>query len=186
MQGIIRIIGGEWRGRKLKVPALPNLRPTPDRVRETLFNWLMPMITGAHCLDAFAGSGALGFEALSRGASQVVMVDSAREVVNLLKEEAAIFKTERADIYQAELPDQLKIPHQPFDIVFLDPPYSTGVLKRCCLFLEERGFLADEAHIYLEAAENIIATELPANWQIIKSKKTGQVAYHLVLRKKPC
>src|SRR6476620_1233251 len=98
-KGQIRIIGGEWRGRKLKVANLPNLRPTPDRVRETLFNWLATIIPGTYCLDAFAGSGALGFEALSRGAEHVVMIDASAEVVALLQQELINFKAKNADIY---------------------------------------------------------------------------------------
>src|SRR6185437_16727876 len=118
-KGQIRIIGGEWRGRKIKVPDIQDLRPTPDRVRETLFNWLSNIVPGAYCLDAFAGSGALGFEALSRGAKHVVMVDASLEVVSLLKEELVVFKSDRADVYRANLPQQLKTPTHKFDIVFL-------------------------------------------------------------------
>lgn len=181
-KGQIRIIGGEWRGRKIKVPNIPDLRPTPDRVRETLFNWLSTTIPGAYCLDAFAGSGALGFEALSRGAKHVVMVDASPEVISLLKEELLIFKSDRADIYRANIPQQLKIPEQKFDIVFLDPPFSQNILLPCCFYLEEHGFLADEAYIYLETGKTLEEHVLPAHWKIVKSKKAGQVAYHLVQR----
>ena len=181
-QGQIRIIGGEWRGRKLKVPDVANLRPTPDRVRETLFNWLAPVIVGAHCLDAFAGSGALGFEALSRGAGRVVMVDDSLVVVKLLQEEVLMLKTANAEIYRGRMPSQLKNPAKPFDIVFLDPPFQQDLLLPTCHYLEENGFLAERAHIYLEAKENLAEDALPANWELIKSKKAGQVAYHLVLR----
>lgn len=180
--GIIRIIGGMWRGRKLKVPEVKDLRPTPDRVRETLFNWLAQHLPGAYCLDAFAGSGALGFEALSRGAQHVVMVDASRQVVSLLKEAASHFKTEQAEIYCASIPEQLKSPTKPFDIVFLDPPYQQPVLLPTCFWLEEKGFLANTAYIYLEARQVLTEQDLPPHWQIIKSKQAGQVAYHLVLR----
>ena len=182
MKGQIRIIGGEWRGRKLKVPDLPDLRPTPDRVRETLFNWLAGIVPGAICLDAFAGSGALGFEALSRGASYVVMIDQSPRVISLLKEEFAVFKATNAEVYQARLPGQLKKYKKPFDIVFLDPPYKENVLLPCCFYLEEQGFLADEAYIYMEANTALGEKDLPSRWKIIKSKKAGQVAYHLVRR----
>lgn len=182
LKGQIRIIGGEWRGRKIKVPAISNLRPTPDRVRETLFNWLANKVPGAYCLDAFAGSGALGFEALSRGAKHVVMVDSSYEVVKLLKEELMIFKANNADVYQARVPQQLKNPDQPFDIVFLDPPYNQDLLIPSCAFLEEKGFLADQAYIYLEAKTVLDEKQLPTNWRIIKNKKAGQVMYHLAER----
>ena len=183
-QGQIRIIGGEWRGRKLKVPDVAHLRPTPDRIRETLFNWLAPVIAGATCLDAFAGSGALGFEALSRGAAHVVMVDDSLDVVKLLQQEAQMLKAQNIEIYRARLPAQLNAPQKPFDIVFLDPPFQQDLLLPMCTYLEEKGFLAERAHIYLEASETIQENALPANWQLLKSKKTGQVAYHLALREK--
>lgn len=181
-QGQVRIIGGQWRGRKLKVPDVTGLRPTPDRVRETLFNWLQPVIVGAHCLDLFAGSGALGFEALSRGASQVVMVDQAMKVIDGLRQQAALLGAKQAEIYQAQAPQQLRVPTQPFDIVFLDPPFQENLLLPCCDYLETHGFLADKAYIYLEAKESLDASQLPAQWQLLKIQKAGQVAYHLVLR----
>lgn len=179
-QGQIRIIGGQWRGRKLAVPDVPHLRPTPDRVRETLFNWLAPVIQDAHCLDPFAGSGALGFEALSRGAAQVVMVDADAAVVKLLKEEAAILKTNAADINQAHAPHQLKKPKQKFNIVFLDPPFQQDLLLPTCFYLAEHDFLVDDAWIYLEANKEIHSSDLPAGWEIVKTKKAGQVWYQLV------
>jgi 16S rRNA (guanine966-N2)-methyltransferase len=182
-QGIIRIIGGEWRGRKLKVPEVPHLRPTPDRVRETVFNWLAPYIAGSRCLDMFAGSGALGFEALSRGAAFVVMVDDSPVVTTLLQEELRLFKSEKAEIYRAKAPLQLKAPDQPFNIVFLDPPYNENLLLPCCFYVEEKGFLAKDAYIYLEAREALEEAKLPANWELLKSKRAGQVAYHLIKRK---
>jgi 16S rRNA (guanine966-N2)-methyltransferase len=181
-KGQIRIIGGEWRGRKIKVPNIPDLRPTPDRVRETLFNWLSSTIPGAYCLDAFAGSGALGFEALSRGAKHVVMVDASSEVVALLNEELVAFKAEHADIYKANMPQQLRIPKNKFDVVFLDPPFSQDLLLPCCFYLEEYNLLAPVAYIYLEAKNPLEEQDLPSNWKVIKSKKAGQVMYHLVQR----
>lgn len=182
-EGIIRIIGGTWRGRKLKVPDVANLRPTPDRVRETLFNWLAPFIAGSRCLDMFAGSGALGFEALSRGALHVVMVDDSAIVTRLLREELQVFKAENAEIYQAKAPLQLKAPKNPFNIVFLDPPFADNLLLSCCFYLEENAFLAPDALLYLEARETLDEALLPENWQILKSKRAGQVAYHLIKRK---
>lgn len=179
--GEIRIIGGIWRGRKLKVPDIPDLRPTPNRIRETLFNWLAPVIQGARCLDAFAGSGALGFEALSRGASSVVMVDYSKAVIDLLKAEANILQATQADIYQAIAPKSLR-PAQ-FDIVFLDPPFKQSVLIPCCFYLEEHQFLATEAYIYMESSRSIAANELPIHWELLKSKRAGDVYYHLALRK---
>lgn len=182
MQGEVRIIGGEWRGRKLKVPSLKNLRPTPDRVRETLFNWLMSDIVGAICLDAFAGSGILGFEALSRGASFVVLVDQSSSVIAVLQEELNRFNIKNAEMYRADVPFGLKNPLKPFDIVFLDPPYQENLLLPTCFYLEENHFMAKQALVYLESSELIEQKDLPKNWEIIKNKKTGQVAYHLVKR----
>lgn len=180
--GIIRIIGGTHRGRKLKVPDVTGLRPTPDRVRETLFNWLAPHIAGARCLDLFAGSGALGFEAQSRGASHVVMVDQSLVAIKVLKEEIEMLKAENIEAYQATVPDQLRPPTKPFDVVFLDPPYQHDLLIPCCFYLEENGFLAPEALIYLEAKEAIQESDLPPGWKLLKTKQAGQVAYHLAVR----
>ncbi len=175
----MRIIGGMWRGRKLTVPHVPGLRPTPDRVRETLFNWLMSVTHGAYCLDPFAGSGALGFEALSRGAAKVVMVDQSSHVVQSLQKECERFKTTQVEIYCATVPQALKQPLRPFDIVFLDPPYQENLLLPTCFFLQSQSFLADQAYIYLEAKDPIVETDLPKGWKIIKAKKAGQVVYHL-------
>ena len=150
-QGWVRIIAGHWRGRRLKVPDIKDLRPTPDRVRETLFNWLSSTIQGARCLDLFAGSGVLGFEALSRGASYVEMVDQSAEVIKLLQEELSLLGAGNANIYPCKVPDQLRPAAQQFDIVFLDPPYQADLLLPCCRYLEENGYLSDSAYIYLEA-----------------------------------
>ena len=181
-QGTVRIIAGQWRSRRLKVAEGKDLRPTPDRVRETLFNWLAPVIAGARCLDLFTGSGVLGFEALSRGASFAVMVDEAPEVIKLLQEQLAVFGANNAEVYRARIPAQLKAAAQPFDVVFLDPPYQSGLLLPVCHYLEEHGFLAEGAYIYLEANTVIKDNDLPAGWHILKCKQAGQVAYHLAQR----
>lgn len=180
--GTVRIIAGEWRGRRLKVPDIKDLRPTPDRVRETLFNWLAPYLPDAHCLDLFAGTGVLGFEALSRGAASIVLVDASPEVVKVIKEQLVQFKASGGDVYRAEIPQQLHVPVQPFDIVFLDPPYQSGLLLSTCQYLETHGFLAENALLYLEASETIKDNDLPSNWRIIKTSQAGQVAFHLVKR----
>ncbi len=182
--GTVRIIAGQWRGRRLKVPDCKDLRPTPDRVRETLFNWLAPYIAGARCLDLFAGSGVLGFEALSRGAASAVMVDESPEVVQLLLQALTYFQASNGFAYRAKVPEQLKLALEPFDVVFLDPPYQSGLLLPTCRYLEEQHFLADGALIYLEASTPIKSSDLPEGWHIIKSSKAGQVAYHLVKREK--
>lgn len=181
-KGQVRIIAGKWRGRRLKVLDLEGLRPTPDRVRETLFNWLTSFIQGACCLDLFAGTGVLGFEALSRGAAWVVMVDQSAEVVTLLQDELDQFGVDNAIIYRAAVPNQLQTPAQPFDIVFLDPPYQENILLPCCHYLEEHHFLAKQAYIYLEAQQAIQESDLPAGWRLLKSGKAGNVFYHLAYR----
>src|SRR5579862_5476372 len=164
--GFVRIIAGKWRSRRLKVPDVKDLRPTPDRVRETLFNWLAPMISGSHCLDLFAGTGVLGFEALSRGAQYVVMVDQSAAVVSHLQEALHTLEADNAAIYQAVVPKQLRPAQQPFDIVFLDPPYQSNLLTICSFYLEENHFLAPVAYIYLEANHIIKDNELPSNWRL--------------------
>lgn len=184
MPGSVRIIAGQWRGRKLKVPDIKDLRPTPDRVRETIFNWLQPHLQGARCLDLFAGSGVLGFEALSRGASYVEMVDQALEAVNLLQAELEQFQATNASVYRANVPTQLRPTTQPFDIVFLDPPYQANLLLPCCEYLENHHYLANSAWIYLEANAAIEDNVLPSSWRLIKSKRAGQVYYHLAHREK--
>jgi 16S rRNA (guanine966-N2)-methyltransferase len=183
--GQVRIIGGLWRGRKLTVPDLPGLRPTPDRVRETLFNWLQAALPGAHCLDLFAGSGALGFEALSRGAGYVAMVDQSVQIVAGLQAQAKTFQAQHLEIYVGHVPQQLRAPKKPFDIVFLDPPFAENLLLLCCEYLEEKHFLADGAYIYMETGGVLNETDLPANWQLLKTKKAGRVHYHLAQRNQP-
>ncbi len=182
MRGQVRIIGGEWRGRKLTIPEHSEVRPTPDRVRETLFNWLAPLLPGARCLDLFAGSGALGFEALSRGAKEVVMVDQSAAVVKLLTEELKHFKATGGLVYQAKIPQHWPAFSQIFDIVFLDPPYREKLLQPVSFALEEKGLLAGPAYIYLESGTTLSEKELPPGWEIIKHKKAGQVGYYLVKR----
>lgn len=181
-RGQVRIIGGQWRGRKLTIPEHSEVRPTPDRVRETLFNWLAPLLPDACCLDLFAGSGVLGFEALSRGAKEVVMVDQSPIVVKMLRAELQHFKATGGVIYQAKIPEHWPLFAKVFDIVFLDPPYRENLLLPASFALEEKGLLADPAYIYLESGKEIKDDELPSGWLIIKHKKAGQVGYYLVKR----
>lgn len=181
-QGQIRIIGGLWRGRLLKVPDVKDLRPTPNRVRETLFNWLAPHIAGARCLDLFAGSGALGFEALSRGALWVEMVDVSSVVTAALQETLVALKVNNANVVRASVPSGLPLPQKKFDIVFLDPPFQEDLLLPTCHYLESHDFLSDGAFIYLEAKDTIKDNQLPSTWRLVKSKQAGQVAYHLAQR----
>ncbi len=180
--GFVRIIAGKWRGRRLPVPAVDGLRPTPDRVRETLFNWLAPFIVDTNCLDLFAGTGALGMEALSRGAKKVVLVDQSPIVVQKLKETLAMLQCVDGEVYCAELPTQLAPVTTPFNLVFLDPPYQSDLLFKTCDFLEKNHYLAQQALIYLEANALILDNQLPSSWHIIKSQKAGNVFYHLAKR----
>jgi 16S rRNA (guanine966-N2)-methyltransferase len=182
--GMIRIIAGQWRGRKLIVPDVKDLRPTPDRVRETLFNWLNPYIPNAYCLDLFAGSGALGVESLSRGAAHVTLVDQSTEAIRLLQKQLQAWGASNATVYRAQLPEQLQRSSHRFDIVFLDPPYQANLLLPCCFYLEEQDFLSDISYIYLEAKKTISNNELPSNWKLLKIKQAGQVYYHLAKRVK--
>lgn len=177
--GRLRIIGGRWRGRKLEVAPVPGLRPTPDRVRETVFNWLRPYLPGARCLDLFAGSGALGLEALSQGAGTVVMVDSHPEVVTALRRSAEMLGAAGVQVVHADVLRFLDGPGAPYDIVFLDPPYGEGLLAPCCAKLQAGGWLAPGAQVYLEAERGLGTPQVPAGWEVVRSKRAGQVGYHL-------
>ncbi|MCB1714670.1 MAG: 16S rRNA (guanine(966)-N(2))-methyltransferase RsmD [Candidatus Competibacteraceae bacterium] len=186
----LRIIGGQWRGRKLRFPALPGLRPTPDRVRETLFNWLSPLITGARCLDLFAGSGALGIEALSRGAARVVFVENDARASKTLRENLHVLQTDAAAVIAMDAQRWLKqaapmqVAPDLFDIVFLDPPFAQDYLNPICQALEDSGCLAANALIYLES-EIRSSVLLPANWTVLRDKTAGQVHYRLARREVP-
>lgn len=182
MPNRLRIIGGRWRGVRVTFPSLPTLRPSPDRVRETLFNWLQPVIVQARCLDLFAGSGALGIEALSRGASHVDFVDSEAQVGRHLQETLRQLDATNAFVHVADALRYLDKPPpaQPYDIVFLDPPYASNLLPAICSKLALRGWLAREALIYLECPADRPLAELPGAWQVHRSKRAGQVGYHLL------
>ena len=148
--GQIRIIGGQWRGRKLPVPDSPGLRPTTDRVRETLFNWLAPVIVDAQCLDCFAGSGALGLEALSRYAAGATLIEMDRAVSQQLIKNLATLKAGNARVVNSNAMSFLAQKGTPHNIVFVDPPFRRGLLEETINLLEDNGWLADEALIYVE------------------------------------
>ena len=177
----IRIIGGEWRSRQIIFNDTPGLRPTPDRVRETLFNWLHYDIPGSHCLDLYAGSGALGFEAASRGAKAVVQVEQDGNACRALHDNSAKFKAAQVKIVQADVFRFLATQHlEPFDIVFIDPPFGLGLVVQTCQWLEDNGWLKTRAKIYVESESSLaFLDEMPKNWQLFKSKKAGEVGYHL-------
>ncbi|MBK1653750.1 16S rRNA (guanine(966)-N(2))-methyltransferase RsmD [Allochromatium vinosum] len=175
----LRLIGGRHRGRRLGFPDQPGLRPTSDRVRETLFNWVAPLIEGARCLDLFAGSGALGFEALSRGAGKVVMVERAAVVARQLRANAGMLGAADLQVHEADALIWLERDGEPFDLVFLDPPFAEGLLAPAIERLDRHGWLAPEARIYLEAPIQIGFPPLPASWELIRDKTAGQVRYGL-------
>ncbi len=173
-QGRVRIAGGSLRGRLLKVP--PNARPTPVRARETLFNWLGPMVPGAQCLDLFAGAGALGVEALSRGAAHCVFVESERAAARMLRrvlqEWQLASRVESADSVRWLEKARSR---EPIDIVFLDPPFGSGLAARCCTLLARNGWLADNCRLYLEAGKREPMPELPPELELLREKVVGDV-----------
>lgn len=180
--GQVRIIGGQWRGRKLPVPDKSGLRPTTDRVRETLFNWLAPWIAGARCLDCFAGSGALGFEALSRHAAQVTLLESDPDIVRQLKKNLTLFASGNGFVVQGDAQVYLTQPARLQNIVFVDPPFHQGLLSHTLHLLETRGWLAENALIYVESEREYAALPVPAGWKLQREKTAGQVIYRLYLR----
>jgi 16S rRNA (guanine966-N2)-methyltransferase len=182
MPNTLRIIGGEWRGRRIRFPGKGGIRPTPDRVRETLFNWLMAKAPGSRCLDLFAGSGALGLEALSRGAAHATFVERERENAAALAETAARLAPGRASVIEADALAWLAGPPTAFDVVFLDPPFAAGVLDESMRLLESRGWLAKDAYVYIEMPAREGPPRLPAAWRMHRTGRAGAVGYHLARR----
>ncbi|MGK7287600.1 16S rRNA (guanine(966)-N(2))-methyltransferase [Buttiauxella agrestis] len=180
--GQIRIIGGQWRGRKLPVPDSPGLRPTTDRVRETLFNWLAPSMVDATVLDCFAGSGALGLEALSRYASRATLLEMDCNVSQQLQKNLVTLKAANAKVVNTNTLNFLAQPGEPHTIVFVDPPFRKGLLDETLALLESNGWLADEALIYVESEVENGMPALPASWSLHREKVAGQVAYRLFSR----
>lgn len=177
----LRIIAGEYRGRKLAFQAAEGLRPTSDRIRETLFNWLQPVITGARCLDMFAGSGLLGIEALSRGASEVVFIEKQLQACAQLQENIDRLHLQHATMIHGDVFECIEAVEQPFDIVFVDPPFHQGLLGKAVNLLTDRQLLKPAARVYLESEVEVKAESLPESWQIIRAKKAGQVFYQLAM-----
>lgn len=174
----LRIIGGRWRSRRLRFPDTGGVRPTPDRVRETLFSWLEPVITGSRCLDLFAGSGALGIEALSRGAASVVLVEQDRRLVRALRDNLTTLGTTAAQVAQTEALIWLTMPATPFDVIFLDPPFGQGLLAPTYQALDTGSWLAPGAMIYAESARGE-TPEYPQHWTLHREKTAGDVRFRL-------
>lgn len=176
----LRIIGGEWRSRRLSFFEAEGLRPTPDRVRETLFNWLAAYVPGARVLDPFAGSGALYLEALSRGAKEALALELNGSTLQSLRQQLQVLNCQSAELVQADALAYLaQQPARPFDLVFLDPPFHQGLLAPACSLLEQRGWLSVRAWIYTESEQSPATLGLPASWRLHREKQAGQVYYAL-------
>ncbi|MGH1485253.1 MAG: 16S rRNA (guanine(966)-N(2))-methyltransferase RsmD [Cellvibrionaceae bacterium] len=179
--GQLRIIGGQWRGRKLPIANVDGLRPTGDRVRETLFNWLMGDINGSHCLDLFAGSGALGLESLSRGAKRLTMLEKNTVAARQLAEHCQHLNAQNTQIIQEDALQWLEHQHQEkhaFDIVFIDPPFADNLWEQTLSRLINSELLAPKAIIYIEKPKGKVFTT-PPNWQLHREKQTGNTHYSL-------
>ncbi len=176
VEGVVRIIGGEWRSRKLRFHSTEGLRPSSDRIRETLFNWLAPTIAGAHCLDLFAGSGALGLEALSRGAEHCDFVELHGQTANQIRLHLHTLRCDRAQVHTVGADAFLLRERGPWDVVFLDPPFGTGLLQPAIGGLSP--LLREGAQVYIETAKGE-GVEVPRHWVEEKHKTAGQVDYRL-------
>jgi 16S rRNA (guanine966-N2)-methyltransferase len=178
---VVRIIGGEHKRRQLKVLDRPGLRPTPDRVRETLFNWLAPLLPGARVLDLFAGSGVLGLEALSRGAAWCDLVEKDGGAARLLESNLDVLRLlDRARVHHQDAQSFLRQPpSQPYDVVFLDPPYASDLLEKALAAISGAGWLAPDARIYVERPARLGPPQVPAGWALLRQGEAGEVGYYL-------
>jgi 16S rRNA (guanine966-N2)-methyltransferase len=170
----VRIIGGKWRSRIVRFPPAAELRPTPDRVRETVFNWLGQRLDGLACLDVFAGSGALGFEAMSRGAPRVVMVERDRAVARALRDSAKLLEAEGLEVVESDALAYLKRATESFDVVFVDPPYASGLAMKALELLPAR--LNPGARVYVESSAPLLP---PRPWRALREDRAGAVRYAL-------
>ncbi|MBJ7551103.1 16S rRNA (guanine(966)-N(2))-methyltransferase RsmD [Marinomonas ostreistagni] len=174
----LRIIGGEWRSRQLPILELEGLRPTTDRVRETVFNWLNFEVPGAKCLDLFSGSGALGLEALSRGAKECTFVELNKAVARQIQTNLSTLNAHNGHVLNMDALSFLQTEKTPYDIIFLDPPFRKGLLEQILPKLEGN-WLSDKAYIYIERESENPLTELPEHWQLKKEKRAGQLTFAL-------
>jgi len=171
--GQIRIIGGRWRGRLISVPVLPGLRPTPDRLRETVFNWLHSRIEGCRCLDLFAGSGALGLEAASRGAGEVILVERDRRAAAAIARSVEALEADNVRLVRADAITLLDQPSLPFDLVFLDPPFGHGTVARCLHALASGGWVTSASWVYSETEPAAAELTLPSGWRTLRRTRVG-------------
>lgn len=180
-KGEVRIIGGIWRRRRLKVPNVRGLRPSPDAVRETLFNWIQSDLPGARCVDLFAGSGALGFEAASRGADSVVLVESNAVAARQLNENCRILDAEdRVQVFHGNVDRFLNSNQAKFDLIFMDPPFHEGLLDATCRLLKDSFPFSENALLYLESPSTNGPLPIPAAWHIIRQQDRGAVRSTLI------
>ena len=176
----LRIIGGQWRSRKLSFTAIEGLRPTQDRVRETLFNWLMYDVESVNCLDVFAGSGALGLEALSRGAKHVQFIEKSQNAAKQINQHLITLGCSRGKVTNADALQFLSTPANiKFDVIFLDPPFNQDLLIPCCELLIQQGYCQTDTFIYVEAEPDVDLSKLPKQWHVVKDK--SQSSKHVVL-----
>ncbi|OUS06522.1 16S rRNA (guanine(966)-N(2))-methyltransferase RsmD [Gammaproteobacteria bacterium 42_54_T18] len=176
----LRIIGGQWRSRKLSFTAIEGLRPTQDRVRETLFNWLTYDVEGVNCLDVFAGSGALGLEALSRGAKHVQFIEKSQTAAKQINQHLMSLNCSRGNVKNADALQYLSMPaDNAFNVIFLDPPFNQDLLVPCCELLIQQGYCQTNTFIYVEAEPDVDLSKLPKQWHVVKDK--SQPSKHIVL-----
>ena len=177
----VRIIAGQWRSRRIDFPDVDGLRPTHDRIRETLFNWLSPYIAGATCLDLFCGSGALGFEALSRGAAHTTFVDASRQAIEAVKHNVALLNAEGIELHRSKIPDErLHFSQSRFDVVFLDPPFAQGLIPEALSWLKESSLIDTETLIYFEVEKRGLQSLESDQVEFFRLKKTKSLAYGLL------
>lgn len=180
LPSVFRIIGGNWRSRKFHFPSTPALRPTPDRVRETLFNWLADTIPGATCLDLFCGSGALGLEALSRGAKHCTFIDADSVTLQAINKHLDTLHCTQATTITSSLPEGLSRLSTTLDVVFLDPPYTLHCITECLSLLDSKHLLSNFALIYIECSNRESLPPIPDGFRVHRHKKAGQVQYALL------
>lgn len=179
-RGRLRIVAGIWRSRVLEIADVEGLRPTSERIRETLFNWLTPRMAGARCLDLFAGTGALGLEALSRGAAAAVFVENSKVAIATLRRNLASLDASGAVIHAGSATEYIDAAGaERFDIVFLDPPFADDNLAELCRLIDESELVTTNANVYLEQDRARPEPDLPDGWSVLKSKVAGNVRYTL-------
>ncbi|MDY6841732.1 MAG: 16S rRNA (guanine(966)-N(2))-methyltransferase RsmD [Pseudomonadota bacterium] len=178
--GELRIIGGDWRSRKLRFPDAGGVRPTPARTRETLFNWLAFHLAGSDCLDLFAGSGALGLEALSRGAGRATLVDHTPALARALRDNLRLLKSEGGEVVCSDAESYLRQRNRPpFDILFMDPPFRQGWLEKLFPLLDDQAWIKSGGWVYVEHESELPTPAVPASWHLHRQKSAGQVTYSL-------